>query len=208
MNKFTSHTGIAVPLMADNIDTDQIIPSREMKKVSKIGLAEGLFSGQKYLYEGNTKIGLNPDFILNSSKYKDSSIILSGKNFGCGSSREHAVWALFEYGFKAIIAQSFGEIFRLNCMRNHLLPIQLSEREIAYLVEQTSSDPVNNSLSIDLRKRQLLSPCGKRLQFELEQPYQEMLLMGWDFIDMALQRQDQIDQFIGSDRSLRNWAHL
>ena len=111
MKGFNQHAGIAVPLIQDNIDTDQIIPSREMKRVSKHGLAEGLFAGQRYLYDGNTRTGVNQTFPLNSPDYRSATILLSGSNFGCGSSREHAVWALREYGFVAVIAESFGEIF-------------------------------------------------------------------------------------------------
>ncbi len=205
MNKFTSHSGIATPMLGDNIDTDQIIPSREMKRVSKVGLADGLFSGQRYLYEGNQKIGANPDFILNQAPYENTSILLSGKNFGCGSSREHAVWALAEYGFKAIIAQSYGEIFFNNALRNGLLPIVLGEAEIAQLAASSSD---LTTVTINLRELTVSGNGGSPISFQLETYYQEMLLNGWDFIDLALQFTDQLDDFAKQDRKKRPWAYL
>lgn len=208
MNKFDQHRGIVLPLIGDNIDTDQIIPSREMKKVSKLGLAEGLFSGQRYLYEGDKKIGENPEFILNTPPYSESTILLSGKNFGCGSSREHAVWALIEYGFKAVIAESFGDIFRSNCLRNGLLPIKLLAGDIENILEQLGSDPIAQQLVVDLQSRQVIAPNGEKFDFDLEDYYQKMLINGWDFIDLALQFSEQIDSFIESDKQQRSWAYL
>lgn len=208
MKKFLQHSGIALPLLTNNIDTDQIIPSREMKKVSKIGLGEGLFSGQRYLYEGLEKKGLNPDFLLNQHPYHKSTILISAKNFGCGSSREHAVWALAEYGFKAIIAESFGNIFRENCLRNGLLPIVLNKDEINELVQTVRVAPNVNQLTIDLERCQVGTSDGKKFGFELEDYYQKMLLNGWDFIDLALQHTDQIDSFVDEDKTARSWAYL
>ncbi|MFT2092742.1 3-isopropylmalate dehydratase small subunit [Paraglaciecola sp. 2405UD69-4] len=205
MQKFILHTGIVLPLLSDNIDTDQIIPSREMKKVSKLGLAEGLFSGQRYLYEGKEKKGINPNFILNQPPYDKSTILISNKNFGCGSSREHAVWALVEYGFRAIIAQSFGSIFRNNCIRNGLLPIVLSPEDIHSINQSLEQD---TSLSIDLEARQVICINGDKFEFELEDYSQQMLLNGWDFIDLTLQFNDKIDSFAESDRQVRPWAYL
>ena len=111
-------------MLVDNIDTDQIIPSREMTRVSKHGLGAGLFAGWRYLYDGKEKIGLKKDFVLTQPRYQGASILLGGRNFGCGSSREHAVWALLDFGIKAVIAESFGRIFRNNCARNGLLAIE------------------------------------------------------------------------------------
>lgn len=208
MHKFAQHAGIVLPLLVSNIDTDQIIPSREMKKVSKIGLGEGLFSGQRFLYEGDTKIGPNPNFIMNQPPYDQATIILGRKNFGCGSSREHAVWALVEYGFRAIIAESFGGIFRNNCIRNGLLPITLASEQIDVLVEKTGSDPIGQQLTIDLESFKLHLPSGDSFSFELEDYCQKMLLNGWDFIDLALQHSDKIDEFVTKDRLRRTWAYL
>jgi 3-isopropylmalate/(R)-2-methylmalate dehydratase small subunit len=208
MKKFIQHQGIVVPLLSDNIDTDQIIPSREMKKVSKLGLGEGLFSGQRYRYIGEEKEGPNPDFILNQAPYDKATVLLSGSNFGCGSSREHAVWALVEYGFRAIIAESFGTIFQNNCLRNGLLPVVLSAAQIQSIADEIGNTADAFSLKIDLQKRQVSSSKTPSYGFVLDDYSQQMLLNGWDFIELTLQFRQQIDQFIHHDRKLRAWAYL
>ena len=202
------HNGITVPMLLNNIDTDQIIPSREMKKVSKDGLAEGLFAGQRYLSNQSNSRVINPDFILNQEPYQEATILLSRKNFGCGSSREHAVWALVEYGFKAIIAESFGSIFRNNCLRNGILPIALSSDAISHLNQEVIADPRNNMISIDVINKTVTSPSGEGYQFELESHFQEMLVGGLDFISLTLKRKKQINAFIQDDRRHRSWAYL
>ena len=141
MKAFITHQGIAAPLLRVNIDTDAIIPSREMRRVSKQGLGEGLFAGWRYLDEDPDQRRPRPDFVLNRSEYANASILLSGDNFGCGSSREHAVWALVEYGFRAVIAPSFGSIFYGNAARNGLLPVRLPGESVAALSESISADP-------------------------------------------------------------------
>jgi 3-isopropylmalate/(R)-2-methylmalate dehydratase small subunit len=206
MKKFVQHSGIVMPMLSDDIDTDQIIPSREMKKVSKLGLGEGLFSGQRYLYEGNEKKGLNPDFVLNQTPFDKASILLSCKNFGCGSSREHAVWALVEYGFRVIIAESFGTIFRNNCIRNGLLPIILTATQISFIAQQVKADDV--SLKVDLQKRQITCVKGEYFDFKLDDYSQKMLLNGWDFIDLTFKYSRQIKHFKDQDILLRPWAYL
>ena len=203
-----THAGITAPMLLNNIDTDQIIPSREMKKVSKNGLAEGLFAGQRYLPNKSNKRHLNPDFILNQPPYNQATILLSCKNFGCGSSREHAVWAMLEYGFKAIIAESFGTIFRTNCLRNGILPITLGADIISQLHKEVVDDPINNKINIDVVNKTVTSPSGKRVSFELESHFQEMLIGGLDFISLTLKREKQINSFIQQDKLKRSWAHL
>lgn len=141
MEKFTRLTAIAAPLLRINIDTDAIIPSREMKRVSKLGLSEGLFAGWRYQSPGSR--AENPDFILNREPYRKAQILLSGLNFGCGSSREHAVWALHEWGIRAIIAPSFGSIFQGNCVRNGIVPVILDNAVIETLAPKIESDPDN-----------------------------------------------------------------
>ena len=141
------HTGVAAVLMRDNIDTDQIIPSREMKTVSRSGLGEGLFAGWRYTDPGTRTP--NPDFVLNRAALKTASILISGENFGCGSSREHAVWALQEFGFRVIIAKSFGEIFHGNCIRNGVLPITLDVAQVSKLSDRSASA----KLTIDLEQQ-------------------------------------------------------
>jgi len=186
---FTTHTGIAMPLFQDNIDTDQIIPSREMKSVSKIGLAGGMFAGQRYM---NDRIP-NPEFILNQTAYTGSTILLSGKNFGCGSSREHAVWALKEYGFRAIIAESFGDIFYNNCVRNGILPIIMSEVDLRKLPKD---------ITIDL-PAQLVN----QTRFKIPKGDKSMLLGGLDVIALTLENKTEISDFLQTDKSLRPWIY-
>ena len=208
MTGFAQHRGIAAPLLLNNVDTDQIIPSREMKRVSKVGLADGLFSGQRYLYDGLTKIGPNPKFVLNNPPFDKASILISGENFGCGSSREHAVWAILEYGFKAVIAESFGEIFRNNCIRNGIVPIVLAEQQINLLVDQVLGDSEKNLVAVDLESCRVESPFGEKFSFTIEDYAREMLLNGWDFIDLALRHEDEIEAFTQQDRVTRSWAYL
>jgi len=204
----TRHTGITVPMMLNNIDTDQIIPSREMKKVSKNGLSEGLFAGQRYLPNKSNNRELNPDFVLNQSPYQSATILLSCQNFGCGSSREHAVWAMLEYGFRVIIAESFGNIFRTNCLRNGILPITLSADIVSELHNQIIADPKTNKLKIDVENKTVTSVNGTSYDFELESHFQEMLIGGLDFISLTLKREKQINSFIQEDKLNRPWAYL
>lgn len=208
MDAITLHQGVAAPLPVDNIDTDQIIPSREMKRVSKQGLGEGLFAGWRYVYDGMTKAGPNADFVLNERAYVGTSILLSGKNFGCGSSREHAVWALSDFGIKAVIAESFGRIFRINCARNGVLAIELPPAEIDALMQQTAADPQQRQIVIDLTRCQVRAPEGEVFDFSIDESDRHMLLEGLDFIDYTLQFADDIEAFKARDREARPWAHL
>ena len=189
MTPFTTHTGIAAPFLRDNIDTDQIIPSREMKSVSKTGLSDGMFAGQRYL----TGRVPNPNFILNQSDYAPATILLSGQNFGCGSSREHAVWALKEYGFRAVIAQSFGEIFYNNCVRNGILPVQLSEDAITSLGQIVFID--------------LAAQTVDAHHFDIAPGNKYMLLNGLDPITLTLENEDEISAHFKSDKIKRPWLY-
>ncbi|MBL0123740.1 MAG: 3-isopropylmalate dehydratase small subunit [Betaproteobacteria bacterium] len=202
MDKFTVHRGVAVPLLRINIDTDAIIPSREMKHVSKTGLGDGLFAGWRYL-EPNGRTP-NPEFVLNQPPYAGASILLAGANFGCGSSREHAVWALKEYGFRAIVAPTFGAIFYNNCIRNDLLPVVLPEAAIQHL----SCEPVTGSLTIDLERCVLVSPGGTEYLFEIQAAHREMLLEGLDPVALTLKLEDRIAAFQQRDRTQRPWIYL
>jgi 3-isopropylmalate/(R)-2-methylmalate dehydratase small subunit len=206
MKAFTHHRGVAAPLLRINIDTDTIIPSREMKRVSKEGLGDGLFASWRY--SNPDERVLNPDFILNQAAYFNSSILLGGDNFGCGSSREHAVWALMEYGIRCIIAPGFGSIFYQNCIRNGILPITLSEEVIKNLANQVSGDPQQSQLNIDLEQQQLTSPDGKTHSFTIESSHKEMLLKGLDPIALTLTQEQLISQFEKQDRVKRRWAYL
>ncbi|WP_320837210.1 3-isopropylmalate dehydratase small subunit [Zhongshania sp.] len=205
MQAFTQHCGIAVPMLRPNIDTDAIIPSREMKLVSKKGLGEGLFAGWRYTLPGGREP--NADFLLNHAAYQGCTIILAGSNFGCGSSREHAAWALAEYGIRAIIAPSFGSIFFNNCIANGLLPIVLAEETISAIAQWVEQAPRRNQIEIKLSDN-TLSWADQRLEFALAADAREMLLSGLDRIDITLTRTAAIDQFEHADRQRRPWAYL
>ena len=189
MEPFITHSGIAAPLLHDNIDTDQIIPSREMKTVSKTGLAAGLFAGQRYI-NGRRP---NPEFVLNQPAFEGATILLSGKNFGCGSSREHAVWALKDYGFRAVIAESYGEIFYNNCVRNGILCVVLSQGQIAALGKE---------ITIDLPAQTI-----NGTSFEIPDGDKHMLIKGLDPIALTLQDKPEIDAFYSADKIARPWVY-
>ena len=204
MEPFVRHRGVAAPMLRPNIDTDAIIPSREMKRVSKLGLGEGLFADERYLSgEGRQP---NPDFVLNQPAFRGTSILLGGPNFGCGSSREHAVWALKEYGIRAIIAPGFGSIFAGNCVRNGLLPLVLDEAQIASLAEWVSADPQAHQPLIDLEKLRLEGgPVS--CDFALDAGPRRMLLEGLDAIALTLTRRDAIAAFDAARRQTRPWLY-
>lgn len=206
MTPFTTLTAVAAPLLRSNIDTDAIIPSREMKSVSKTGLSAGLFAGWRYTAIGGREP--NPDFVLNKPDYAGAQILIGGANFGCGSSREHAVWALAEYGFRAVIAPSFNPIFRGNCVRNGVAPVELAEAEIARLVGEVEADPQARRVSIDLNAQAVVSPGGVAVAFEIEPEAKTMLLNGYDAIDLTLTRSSEINAFRERDRQARPWAYL
>ncbi len=203
MKPFDTHTGIAAPLIIDNVDTDQIIPSREMKRVSKLGLGDGLFAGWRYRYDGAEKVGEAEDFILNEAPYRSASILLGGENFGCGSSREHAVWALSDFGIRVVIAESFGRIFRNNCARNGLLTIELDAADIERIRSAGSED-----ILIDLVEEQIVLPDETSIAFTVDAGDRDMLLQGLDYIDYSMQYRGDIDSFITTDREKRRWAYL
>jgi 3-isopropylmalate/(R)-2-methylmalate dehydratase small subunit len=197
MTPFTTLTSIAVPLIRDNIDTDTIIPSREIKSTGKAGLADGLFAPWRYL-DAETRTP-NPTFALNEPVYVGAQILLAGKNFGCGSSREHAVWALAEYGFRCIIAESFAPIFEGNCIRNGILPITCGR----------PVDPLFHGqiMTIDLAEQHMSIP-GRFRPFHLDEESRAMLLYGLDAIDLTLQRTVAILDWQAQDKKARPWVYL
>ena len=205
MRKFTSLTAVAAPLIRANIDTDAIIPSREMKTVSKTGLADGLFAGWRYTAIGGREP--NPAFVLNKPEYAGTQILLGGDNFGCGSSREHAVWALFEYGILAVVAPSFSPIFHGNCVRNGIVPVKLSADVIAQITAQVERDPARAQVTVDLEAMVVVAPDGSRFPFELDGEAREMLLEGLDAIDLTLKQRTAIDNFATRDRARRPWIY-
>ncbi|MFV8819317.1 3-isopropylmalate dehydratase small subunit [Haliea sp. E17] len=203
MRKFTVHRGVAAPLLRVNVDTDAIIPSREMKLVSKQGLGEGLFAGWRYTAPG----GREPDscFVLNRPEYSGASILLSGRNFGCGSSREHAVWALAEYGIRAIIAPSFGVIFQGNCERNGILPVVLDDSAVQAIAGEVEADPQGSEVEIDLEQQRVISPGGHTYSFDIAPSSRQMLLQGLDQIGSTLCRLEEIEAFEEGLRQRRPW---
>lgn len=203
MEKFTVHQGVAAPILQMNIDTDAIIPSREMKLVSKQGLGDGLFAGWRYR-EGRHN-DPNPDFVLNKPDYANTSMLIGGSNFGCGSSREHAVWALKEYGIRAIIAPSFGSIFYNNCTRNGILPVILTEAEVEALAEQVAVEPQLHQLAIDLIAQAVTAPNSEVFNFDISDGSKHMLLEGLDPISMTLQLSETIDAFQQRRNLSRPW---
>jgi 3-isopropylmalate/(R)-2-methylmalate dehydratase small subunit len=206
MQKFTTHKGITAPLLRNNVDTDAIIPSVEMKRVSKHGLSDGLFAAWRY--SDRIKRVPNPEFILNQPEFQGTSILLSGRNFGCGSSREHAVWALDEYGIRAIVAPSFGAIFSTNCIANGVLPARLPEDQVQLLANWVAADPQRNQPTIDLQKRSITASGGQVYSFEILDADADMLLQGLDPIAMTLQLEEAIQSFEQNDRLARPWVEL
>ena len=206
MQKFVELTAIAAPLLRINVDTDAIIPSREMKRVSKQGLGEGLFAGWRYTAPGGREE--NSDFILNQDPYRNAQILLSGTNFGCGSSREHAVWALSEWGIRCIIAPSFGAIFYGNCVLNGILPITLENTIVDDLARQVEANPAANQITINLEKRVVIAPDNSRFEFEIPPADRQMLIEGLDAVAATMQRDDEILAYQARDRIKRPWIYL
>ena len=186
--------GVAAPLIRDNIDTDQIIPSREIRGVGKTGLADGLFAGWRYRRDREA----DPAFVLNDPVYAHAPILLAGANMGCGSSREHAVWALREYGVRAVIAPSFAPIFRGNCIRNGVIPVELPAEAIERLGERVTVD----LLAQEVRSGAAVAP------FAIDAEARTMLAEGLDAIDLTFKNRDAIKAFLAADRGARPWIYL
>jgi 3-isopropylmalate/(R)-2-methylmalate dehydratase small subunit len=206
VERFIELTAIAAPLLRINVDTDAIIPSREMKRVSRQGLGDGLFAGWRYTTPGGREE--NADFVLNQDPYRQAQILLSGMNFGCGSSREHAVWALSEWGIRCIIAPSFGAIFYGNCVLNGILPVILDNPVIEDLARQVEANPTRNKITVDLEKCVVAAPDSSRFEFEIAPADREMLMEGLDAIAATMKRDDEILAFQARDRLKRPWIYL
>jgi len=196
---------VAAPLIRANVDTDAIIPSREMKTVSKTGLADGLFAGWRYTAIGSREP--NPSFVLNQVAYAKAQILLGGENFGCGSSREHAVWALHEFGIRAVIAPSFAPIFFGNCVRNGIVPVRLAAAAIQDIASWVGIDPQAHRVKVDVEALQVAAGEGVNWRFELDTESREMLLEGLDAIDLTLRNKPDIDAFLERDRTVRPWIY-
>jgi 3-isopropylmalate/(R)-2-methylmalate dehydratase small subunit len=189
MEKFTTVESIACPLDMPNVDTDQIIPKNFLKRVERTGFGQFLFNDWRYKDDGSE----NPDFVLNDPRYKGARILLARDNFGCGSSREHAPWALLDYGFRVIIAPSFADIFYNNCFQNGILPIRLSSEEVDTLFKTVQNDP-QTQLTVDLEKK-TISYLDKSIAFDLAEPLRQKLLQGLDDIGWTLQFESEISEY-------------
>lgn len=206
MNKFTVHQGLVVPLDRENVDTDAIIPKQFLKSIKRTGFGQNLFDEWRYLDHGEpgqdcTNRPINPEFVLNQSRYKGASILLARQNFGCGSSREHAPWALEQYGFRAVIAPSFADIFFNNCYKNGLLPIVLSAQQVDHLFNETAAFN-GYQLTIDLEKQQVIAPDGRTYDFEIAAFRKYCMVNGLDDIGLTLRHADKIKTY-ESERVLR-----
>ncbi len=209
MNKFIKHTGIVAPLDRANVDTDMIIPKQFLKSIKRSGFGVYLFDEIRYLDEGVadqdcTDRPVNEDFVLNKPRYKQSSVLLARTNFGCGSSREHAPWALEDYGFRTVIAPSFADIFYNNCFKNGILPVVLSEEVVDQLFAQCEAEE-GYELCVDLESQQVVTPSGERFDFEVESFRKHCLINGLDDIDLTLQNVDEISVFEAKHKQQAPW---
>jgi 3-isopropylmalate/(R)-2-methylmalate dehydratase small subunit len=199
MEKFVTHKGLVAPLDRANVDTDQIIPKQFLKSIKRTGFGPNLFDEWRYQDEGapgmdNSKRPLNPDFVLNQSRYQGASVLLARRNFGCGSSREHAPWALADFGFRVIIAPSFADIFFNNCFKNGLLPIVLDDDTVDRLFREVEAEE-GYQLEIDLPAQAITLPDGSNIAFEIDSFRKHCLVNGLDDIDLTLQQADAIKAY-------------
>ena len=209
MQPFRTHKGRVVPIDRENVDTDAIIPKQFLKSIKKSGFGPNLFDAWRYLDPGlpgqdASSRKINPDFVLNQSRYQGASVLLARRNFGCGSSREHAPWAIEQYGFRALIAPSFADIFFNNCFKNGLLPIQLSEHEVGQLFDEVAAF-VGYELTIDLERQVIVKPDATTLGFDV-QPFRKFCLLGgYDDIGLTLRHADKIRSFEAERLLKRPW---
>ena len=209
MKNFTIHKGLVAPMDRENVDTDAIIPKQFLKSIRKTGFGQNLFDEWRYLdagYPGQDPASRkpNPDFVLNQSRYTGASILLARKNFGCGSSREHAPWALDQYGFRAIIAPSYADIFFNNSFKNGLLPIQLSESQVDQLFNEALAVP-GYQLTIDLERQVIVKPQGEEIPFEVQAFRKYCLLNGFDDIGLTLRHAEKIKTFEAERLTTKPW---
>lgn len=209
MNKFTLHTGVAAPMDRANIDTDMIIPKQFLKSIKRSGFGKNLFDELRYLDEGQpdqecTGRPLNEEFVLNQARYQGCSVLLARENFGCGSSREHAPWALEDFGIRCVIAPSFAEIFYNNCFKNGLLPIVLSDEVVDQLFKEVESE-AGYALTIDLEQQVVKTPAGDEIAFEIDGFRKHCLLNGLDDIGLTLQHAEDIRAYEETRKQQAPW---
>jgi len=212
MEAFTQLTGLVAPLDRANVDTDAIIPKQYLKSIKRTGFGPTLFDDWRYLDPGepeqdHSKRRLNPDFVLNQPRYQGAQILLARVNFGCGSSREHAPWALLDYGFRAIIAPSFADIFYNNCFKNGILPVQLPATVMDQLFAETEATP-GYQLTVDLQKQTITTPAGEQFEFEVDPDRKHRLLNGLDDIGLTLQYADEIRTYEQGHRQKATWLYV
>jgi 3-isopropylmalate/(R)-2-methylmalate dehydratase small subunit len=201
MEKFTTVEGVAAPLRTINVDTDAIIPKQYLKTIKRTGLGSGLFAEKRYREDGSE----NPDFVLNKPAYRSAKVMVAGDNFGCGSSREHAPWALLDFGISCVISTSFGDIFYNNCFKNGLLPIKVSPQDLEKLFDDAERG-ANARLTIDLAAQEIRGPDGGVIRFDIDPHRKHCLLNGLDDIGLTLQKQEQIARFEENAMAARPWA--
>lgn len=209
MKAFTVHQGVVAPMDRANIDTDMIIPKQFLKSIKRSGFGPNLFDELRYLDEGqpdadNSGRPLNPDFVLNQPRYSGASVLLARENFGCGSSREHAPWALEDFGFRAIIAPSYADIFYNNSFKNGLLPIVLDEETVDRLFKETEASE-GYQLTVDLENKKVVTPSGEEITFEVDDFRRHCLLNGLDDIGLTLQDADEIKAYEEKRRASSPW---
>ncbi|WP_288432891.1 3-isopropylmalate dehydratase small subunit [uncultured Acinetobacter sp.] len=210
MKAYTVEQGIVAPLDRANVDTDLIIPKQFLKSIKRTGFGDNLFDELRYLDEGypgqdNSKRPLNPDFVLNQPRYQSANILIARKNFGCGSSREHAPWALNEYGFRTVIAPSFADIFFNNCFKNGMLPVILSEEIVEQLFQECAENE-GYTLTVDLATQEVKTPSGQAFAFDIDPFRKHCLLNGLDDIGLTLQNADAIHEFERQAKVARPWV--
>jgi 3-isopropylmalate/(R)-2-methylmalate dehydratase small subunit len=201
MDKFTVLEGVAAPIKMINVDTDMIIPKQFLKTIKRTGLGTGLFSEKRYRDDGSE----NPDFVLNKPAYRHAKVLVAGDNFGCGSSREHAPWALMDFGIRCVISTSFGDIFYNNCFKNGILPIKVSPEDLEKLFDDAERG-ANATLSIDLKKQEIRGPDGGVVRFDIDPHRKHCLLNGLDDIALTMVKQSKIDSFEASAKAARPWV--
>ena len=200
MEKFKNITAVAAPLPEVNVDTDKIIPKQYLKTIERTGLGKGLFSELRYNDDGTE----NKDFVLNKSQYRNAKILVAGDNFGCGSSREHAPWALLDYGIKVVISTSFADIFYNNCFKNGMLPIVLDETVVSLLMEETERGS-NATLTVDLESQEITTSDGNKINFKIDKFLKHCLLNGLDDIALTLEKNSEIGSYEDKIKSQRPW---
>ena len=202
MQAFTKLTGVAAPLPKANVDTDQIIPARFLKSISRLGFGKNLFANFRYKEDGSE----NPDFVLNQEPYRKAEVLIAFENFGCGSSREHAPWALLDFGIRCVIAPDFADIFHNNCFKNGVLPVRLPREICEKLIEDAKMGP-NARVTVDLEREVVVRPNGEEIPFKIDPLRRHLMLNGLDDIGQTMQHAPAIDSFEAKQKAAQPWLY-